>query len=487
MKNILRFVWGFTARYPLFGTALFGALMALGLDAGGLDKYSHSALIFTCVVVVAIVVGRMFRSVRMRIYGVNIVAIAAIVTSVLVHEYWTAMVLTLVLAGEKVLEDFAENHAKKDIKMLAQQPPREAHVLHGRKVVDIAASEVKPGNKIIIKIDEKCPVDAQIIDGQTTFTPSPLSGEISSQTANTGDTVLSGAVNQNAEVTARALQTAAASHYELALKIVQNATGTPAPFARLANRYIIPFNILAFGISGTVWSLTSDPVRFLQILVVATPFSLVLTAPVAVIAGLNRAAKHGVLAKTSAALERLAETKTFAFVKTDKKTIGQLRKQGIKNFLLLTSDDKVSAKTANIKNVYVANASDMIDAVESTADHPVTFASDNANDAPALTASDTGVAIGVHGAALASSSADIMVARGEPTDLALAHKIAKQTFATATKNILAGIGLSVTLMAIFAAGRIQPIYGADAQAALDLLILFTVLRSTKSAKSTARG
>src|SRR5205814_7485392 len=126
-------------------------------------------------------------------------------------------------------------------------------------------------------------------------------------------------------VTVRALHAAADSQYEQIVRLVRNAQNSQSPFVRLADRYAVPFTAISFTIAIGAWVVSGHAIRFLEVLVVATPCPLILAAPIAVISGMSRSAKHGIIIKTGSALERLAQTKTFAFDKTGTLTRGELQ------------------------------------------------------------------------------------------------------------------------------------------------------------------
>jgi len=425
---------------------------------------------------------------------------------------------------------------------------------------------------------------------------------------------MSGSVNLEGAITAQALHSAADSQYEQIIKLVKAANNSKAPFVRLADRYAIPFTIISFGIAGMAWVLSGESLRFLQVLVVATPCPLILAAPIAIISGMSRAAKQGIIIKNGSALEKLAEAQTFAFDKTGtitagrpevdsvqtfngykqaevlglaaaleqnsnhvlataiinkaqaakavipkaknvqenaghglsarlsgkavlvgrlsmlrdnnivtprqfdstsvqqtaafvavdqklagiitfkdevrpeaKKTLALLRELGVKDILMVTGDAKATAKAiakkVGIKTFFAeALPGDKIKAIEKTQYRPVAFVGDGVNDAPVLTASDVGIALGARGSTAASESADVVVMLDDLAHVSESRRIAKRTFFIARQSILVGIGLSVALMLVFASGKFKPIYGAALQEVVDVVVIFNALRAHAGAK-----
>jgi heavy metal translocating P-type ATPase len=167
-------------------------------------------------------------------------------------------------------------------------------------------------------------VDAVITEGSANFDESSLTGESLPQYKKAGEELLSGSINIDGAITAKCLRIAADSQYEQIIKLVRSAAASQAPVVRLADRYSIPFTVFAFVIAINAWVLGHSAIRFLEVIVVATPCPLLLAAPVAIISGMSRAARHGIIIKTGSALERLAEARTIVFDKTGTLTHGEL-------------------------------------------------------------------------------------------------------------------------------------------------------------------
>ena len=332
-------LWNFFNNYRQFGLVVVTFVIGLALDLAGKDTASHFVLGVAAIANSIPIIIDILRDLRSGKYGVDILAATAIITSVIMGEYWAGMIIVLMLTGGEALEDYAEGRAKTELTALLERAPRTAHVLRGRKTIDIPAREVKPNDKIIIRAGELVPVDAVVIDGQASFDESSLTGESMPALKRLNDQLLSGSVNQDGVVTARALRSAADSQYEQIVSLVRSAAASRAPFVRLADRYSIPFTIVSFGIAITAWVVSGESIRFLEVIVVATPCPLILAAPIALISGMSRQAKRGIIVKSGTALERLAEIKTFAFDKTGTLTYGRLELAGIKTAKPFTNDE----------------------------------------------------------------------------------------------------------------------------------------------------
>jgi heavy metal translocating P-type ATPase len=309
--------------YKQFGFVLITIVAGIALDLMGRDGLAHWVLGISALInLIPLLVG-MWQDVRTGKYGVDILAATAIITSVILGEYWASMVIVLMLTGGEALEDYAEHRAKKELSSLLASKPKKAHLLKGSKIIEVTVSEIVPGDRVVVRPGEVVPVDGEIIDGLSSFDESQLTGESLPLVKDSGDTVLSGSLNMEGAVTIKAMHTAAESQFEQIIKLVKTAARSQAPYVRLADRYSIPFTIVAYLIAGTVWIISGDAVRFLEVIVVATPCPLLLGAPIALISGMSRATKYGVIVKTGSALERLASVQTFAFDKTGTLTKGK--------------------------------------------------------------------------------------------------------------------------------------------------------------------
>lgn len=306
----------------MLGLVIIAMLVGLVLDMAGYDTAAHWILGGGALVAVIPIAWDMVESFRSGKYGLDILAVTAIVTAVIMREYWAGMIIVLMLTGGEALEDYAGERAKVELTALLKRKPTKAHLVRGTQVIDVKASSIKPGDKLVIYPGDVVPVDAEIYEGASSFDESSLTGESLPVAKDVGDKLLSGSVNVEGALRVRALSSAADSQYEQIIKMVQSAAKSQSPFVRLADRYSIPFTAISFMIAGTAWILSGDPKRFLEVLVVATPCPLLLGAPIALISGMSRAAKYGIIVKTGGALERLAEVQTMAFDKTGTLTKG---------------------------------------------------------------------------------------------------------------------------------------------------------------------
>ncbi|HSX24039.1 MAG TPA: HAD-IC family P-type ATPase, partial [Candidatus Saccharimonadales bacterium] len=238
------------------GFVIVTFLIGLGLDISRYHTAAHWVLGVSALLNVLPILWGMIEDLRTGKYGIDILAATAIVTSVLLHEYWAGMVVVLMLTGGEALEDYAQRRAKKELSSLLASKPKKAHVLRKGKTIEVRVSEVVVGDKVVILPGEVVPVDGQVIEGSSSFDESQLTGESLPVTKQAGDQLLSGSINMEGAITIKAIHTAKDSEYEQIIKLVQAAAASQAPFVRLADRYSIPFTILAFIIAGATWAVT---------------------------------------------------------------------------------------------------------------------------------------------------------------------------------------------------------------------------------------
>lgn len=345
-KNIRHFF----REYKQFGLVVLAFIAGLGLYLTDQDTVAGWVLGVTAILNVIPLLWGMWQDLRNGKYGIDILAATAIVTSVVLGEYIAGMIIVLMLTGGEALEDYAENRAKVELDALLDRAPKLAHRLNGRKETDIRVTEVALNDKLVVKPGEVIPVDSIVLEGITTIDESSLTGESLPVDKKPGDQLLSGAVNMDGAIVVRALATAEDSQYQQIIKLVKNAASTESPFVRLTDRYAIPFTVLSFGIAISVWVISGDPMRFLQVIVVATPCPLLLAAPIALISGMSRAAKHGIIVKSGAAFERLAQVRTFGFDKTGTLTEGRPVVDTVTTFGSFKQDEVLAAAASLEQN-----------------------------------------------------------------------------------------------------------------------------------------
>ena len=323
----------FFLRYPVFASTIVVAVLGGILALSGLEDPARWVISVFALAVAAKESIRMVRSILKGSWGIDVLAVTAIIATVLVGEYWASIIIVLMFTGGEALEDYAESRAKRELTALLDNTPQIAH----REVYssagaekgalfateDCPVAELKIGDVVVVKPGELIPVDGTLLTGEATLDESSLTGESIPVERNKGDAVISGSINGSAVFRMEVTAIAADSQYQRIVELVTEAAESKAPFVRLADRYAVPFTIIAYVLAITAWVISGNPTHFAEVLVVATPCPLIIAAPVAFIAGMSRAARHGIIVKNGGTLEKLARIKTVAFDKTGTLTHGQ--------------------------------------------------------------------------------------------------------------------------------------------------------------------
>lgn len=320
MRRIIKFVW----QWKLLSLAVVALIIASATYLSGFHTAANIILAIFSLIEVIPLLWDMWKDIRTGSYGIDILAATAIVASVLLKQYWAAIVVVIMLTGGESLEDYADKRALSELSSLLSKAPTIAHLLKNNKQIDVKANQLKVGDKFIVKPGETVPTDGIVINGNSSFDESSLTGESVPAFKELNDSLLSGSINIESPVTVKATAIANDSQYQQIVRLVESAAASKAPFVRLADRYSIPFTLLAYLIAGSVWAISGQPIRFLEVIIVATPCPLLLAAPIALISGMSRSSKYGIIVKTGSALEKLAEAKTIAFDKTGTLTSAQL-------------------------------------------------------------------------------------------------------------------------------------------------------------------
>jgi heavy metal translocating P-type ATPase len=255
--------------------------------------------------------------------GVDIIAVLAIGGALLLGESLAAAVIAVMLATGDWLERFAAGRAHRELSALISRAPRTVHRHEGGEIVDHPIADVEVGDRIMVKPGEVVPVDGNVTGVPAVLDESALTGEARLATREAGDPVSSGTVNAGAPFDLLATATAEHSTYAGIVRLVEEAQSSKAPFVRLADRYALLFVPLALGMAALAGIVSQDPVRALSVLVVATPCPLLLAVPIAIVAGISRAARRGIIVKGGGALESIARARVLLFDKTGTLTAGR--------------------------------------------------------------------------------------------------------------------------------------------------------------------
>ncbi|MDE3094410.1 MAG: heavy metal translocating P-type ATPase [Chloroflexota bacterium] len=596
------------------------ALTLAGLAAGGGAWLAGAATLAAAAWAAAIVAAlvpltvTIARALARGETGVDIIALLALAGALALGEYLAGAVIAVMFASGTALEHYASTRARRELSALLERAPRVVHRYEGTGLTSPPLADVRPRDRLLVKAGEVVPVDGVLSDENAVLDESVLTGETRLAERTSGERVRSGAVNAGGPFTMFATTTAAGSTYAGIIRLVREAQTSKAPFVRLADRYALIFLPLTLAIAGAAWLASGDPVRALAVLVVATPCPLILAAPIAIIAGISRAAQRGIVMKGGAVLEALSRSRVLLFDKTGTLTMGRpvvtevlapggrdpdeivrlaasldqvsthvlaaaivqaarergrplvmptdvteesgrgvrgrvdghtvavgradwaagdgelpewarklrrrtafegainvfvavdgtlagaliledpvrpdtartiraLRAAGIGRVVMVTGDHVDVAETVGAAvgvDAVLAERSpaDKVEAVRGERAWGSTImVGDGVNDAPALAAADVGVAMGARGATASSEAADVVLVVDRLDRLAEALRLARRARGIALQSVVAGIGMSLAVMALAAFGWVPPAAGALVQEAIDVAVILNALRA----------
>jgi heavy metal translocating P-type ATPase len=308
------------------------ATAALAILAGLLARYAmgdavaaHTIWRISLFLTATPLLWRLVGSIRHGQFATDIVASLAILGAIALDQPLAGLVVVLMQSGGESLEVYAAGRASRAVRALEEAAPRVAHRLTNAGLEDIAVDAVTPGDRLLVRPGEMIPCDATVLDGDSHVDTSSLTGEAVPVRAVAGVTFPSGSLNLEGPITLRATARARESQYARIVDLVRSAQEQKAPMQRMADRYAAWFTPVTLAVCLVAWLISRDPTRVLAVLVVATPCPLILATPVALIGGINRAARRGLIFRSGTALEQLGGVTAAVFDKTGTLTIGRPR------------------------------------------------------------------------------------------------------------------------------------------------------------------
>jgi len=257
--------------------------------------------------------------------GLDIVAALSMTAALAFGEALAASIVALMYASGQYLEAFAERTARREMTALLSRVPRTALRYRDGKLEETVLELILPGDRLLVRRGDVVPVDGTVTQGLAVLDQSALTGESLPVQFKPGDAVLSGSTNAGEAFDLAATRRAAESTYAGIVRLVEAAQRARAPMSRLADRYALLFLVVTVVLAGAAWWLSGDPIRAVAVLVVATPCPLILAVPVAIVSGISRAAKLGILIKGGKAIEALAQVRSLVIDKTGTLTIGEAK------------------------------------------------------------------------------------------------------------------------------------------------------------------
>ncbi|HXI34401.1 MAG TPA: heavy metal translocating P-type ATPase, partial [Gemmatimonadales bacterium] len=304
--------FGLAARFALHAPAVGDAILLAALLLGGGPLVAQT--------VQGLLRGR---------FAADVVAMLAIVTAVILGEYFAGVVIVLMQSGGEALERYAMTRASSSLEELLARAPRIARRVAGDGFEEIPVDRVVVGDRLLVRPGDLVPVDSEVAAGFGAVDASALTGEPEPVRAAPGVTLLSGSVNLEGALTLVATRVSAQSQYQQIVRLVERARQEKPPIQRLADRFAVWFTPATLVMCGVAWLTTGRPDAVLAVLVVATPCPLILAVPVGVIAAISRAARAGIIVKTGAAIEQLGRARVVVFDKTGTLTVGHPELAGV--------------------------------------------------------------------------------------------------------------------------------------------------------------
>ncbi len=315
-------------RYPLIAVLAIVAIVAylvlryamgVSVETANIPLYVALALGGTPIVVELLI--KIFQ----RDFGSDLLAGISIVASVLLGEYLAGTLVVLMLSGGESIEGLAVRSATSVLRALARRMPSVAHRRRKSQLDDVPLEQIEINDMLVVFPHEICPVDGDVIEGHSVMDESFLTGEPYRMSKTPGSTVLSGAVNGDTALVIRATRRAVDSRYAQIMRVMQESEQRRPRIRRLADQLGALYTPLAVAIAVAAWAITSEPRRFLAVLVVATPCPLLIAIPVAIIGSISLAARRGIIVRDPAVLEQADACRTVIFDKTGTLTYGEPR------------------------------------------------------------------------------------------------------------------------------------------------------------------
>ncbi len=311
-----------------------GALLAIGLHlilrfgfeaAGRLGPWPAAEVPLLAILLLGglPLVATLLRQALRREFGSDLLAGISIVTAVVLGEYLAGALVVLMLSGGQTLESYAVRSASSVLEALAKRMPSVAHRRVDGRVVDVAVEELAVGDLAVVFPHELCPVDGVVEEGHGVMDESYLTGEPYRISKTPGSTVLSGAVNGESALTVRATARAVDSRYAKILAVMRDSEQRRPRLRRLGDQLGAVYTPIAVGLALAAWAASGEPVRFLAVLVVATPCPLLIGIPVAIIGSISLAARRGIIIRDPVVLERIGTCRVAIFDKTGTLTYGE--------------------------------------------------------------------------------------------------------------------------------------------------------------------
>lgn len=314
----------FSKRYPIPTFAIIGLLVGLIINyVFNNPETGHWIWFIVLVIGGAPILFETIKGMLRGHFATDIVAMLAITTAIITNDAFPGVIIVIMQSGGKALEDYAFRKATSSLdELMARSPKIARRKINENELEDVNVEEIRIGDHLIIRSGDLVPVDGTIVSETAQIDESALTGEPLSKIKHVGEEVFSGTVNTGDIFEIKAKRISEESQYSKIVKLVKKAREEKAPIQRLADRYGVWFTPITLAMCGLGWLLTQNPQTILSVLVVATPCPLIFATPVAIISGINKAAKQSIIVKSGAAIEQLSKVDAVVFDKTGTITYG---------------------------------------------------------------------------------------------------------------------------------------------------------------------
>ncbi|NUQ21830.1 MAG: heavy metal translocating P-type ATPase [Gemmatimonadaceae bacterium] len=309
---------------PIASIVFIAAGLVLQLRMGA-RQLAYRVMLVGPALVGAPVLWRTARGALRGHFAADVVATLAIVTAFVLHQPLVGLVVVLMQTGGEAIERYAEGRASQALRELQAMAPKSAQRFTGGRIEDIRAEDVLVDDELLVRPGELVPCDGVVVDGHSHIDASRLTGEALPVSATAGTRLMSGSVNGEGALTMRATARAEESQYARIVALVRSAQESKAPLQRVADRYAVWFTPATLVVCAVAWLVGRDAERVLAVLAIATPCPLILATPIALLGGINRAARRTVIVRHGTALERIGDATVAVFDKTGTITIGMPR------------------------------------------------------------------------------------------------------------------------------------------------------------------
>lgn len=365
--SIMKRIFSFSKRYPIPAFSITGLILGMVTHyVFSSHDLGHWILFLTLVVGGIPIVFGTIKGILHRYFASDIVAMLAILTAIVTNDAFPGVIIIIMQSGGKALEDYAYRRATTSLDELLKRSPKVAHRKKNKEEIeDIEVTKIRIGDLLVVRPGDLIPVDGTIISGRAQIDESSITGEPFSKTKSIGEEVLSGTVNAGSVFEIEAIRLGEESQYSKIVKLVKKAKEEKAPIQRLADKYAVWFTPLTLVMCGLGWYFTQSVETILSVLVVATPCPLIFATPVAIIGGIDKAAKQNIIVKNGAAVEQMSRADVVIFDKTGTITYGE---PVLEDILLLDNlnKNKIDSNIEYTKNDLLFKAASL----EQISSHP---------------------------------------------------------------------------------------------------------------------